>query len=83
MTRLGKRERAALAGKAMRVRSITGCNLRVTPVDLAHGMRETIAYNPPVERLTTYARCRVMHNATGSDLRLAEKQRLHPPRFKG
>lgn len=63
--RLGKRERAALAAKAQRRKAIVARNLRVQPEDDRQSMRETLAYRPPIERLSQYACGRVMHNYKG------------------
>lgn len=81
--RLGKRERAAMAAKAQHRRDVTACNLRVQPVNDTPSMRETIAYRPPIERLSQYARGRVMHNTKGISMTKGAQAKLTPPRWKG
>ena len=68
MPRLGKRERAALAAKGLSRRGIVADNLRCGPmIDVDKSLRKSNAYNPGAERLTIYGRCRVIHNAQGSE----------------
>lgn len=70
MTRLGKRERAAIAAKRQAKRSKMAANGAVMP-QLAEAMRLSPslndAYSPSVTKLTARGHGRVMYNIQGSD----------------
>ncbi len=67
MSRLGKRERTALAAKGQQRLAVITRNMRLdTEIDADRSLRKSRAYNPGAEKLTIYGRCRVIHNAQGS-----------------